>query len=95
MDGLITASYTGNWTVDRGLILQGFAGIEALNSTINGEGDGEFLLDTLVIVNGLLLFVLIARKELTSIIAVDFEFYSDNGLGAIQGQGYLYRLSGK
>lgn len=27
--------------------------------------------------------------------AVDFEFYSENGLGAIQGQGYLYRISGK
>jgi rhamnogalacturonan hydrolase len=27
--------------------------------------------------------------------AVDFEIYSENGLGAIQGQGYLYRISGK
>ncbi|TGO44810.1 hypothetical protein BCON_0459g00040 [Botryotinia convoluta] len=26
--------------------------------------------------------------------AVDFELYSSNGLGAIQGQGYLYRISG-
>lgn len=23
--------------------------------------------------------------------AVDFEFYSSNGLGAFQGQGYIYR----
>ena len=28
-------------------------------------------------------------------IAVDFEFYSSNGLGAIQGQGYLYRNANK
>lgn len=52
LDGLITAAYGGNWTVDRELILQGFAGVQALNSTINGEGDNKFLLDVLVIVNG-------------------------------------------
>lgn len=27
--------------------------------------------------------------------AVDFEFYSSTGLGAIQGQGYIYRNSNK
>lgn len=53
LDGLITGIYGGNWTVDRGLILQGFAGVEALNATINGEGDQRFLLNVLVIVNGL------------------------------------------
>lgn len=52
LDGLITAAYGGNWTVERESILQGFAGVQSLNSTINGEGDGEFLLDVLVIVNG-------------------------------------------
>lgn len=52
LDGLITAAYGGNWTVDRELILQGFAGVQVLNSTINGEGDNKFLLDVLVIVNG-------------------------------------------
>jgi hypothetical protein len=25
------------------------------------------------------------------IVAVDFEFYSSNGRGAFQGQGYIYR----
>ncbi|KAJ5313750.1 uncharacterized protein N7443_000634 [Penicillium atrosanguineum] len=74
LDGLITAAYGGNWTVDRELLLQGFAGKALINDTINGEGDHIFLLDVLVIVN-----------------AVDFEFYSSNGLGAIQGQGYIYR----
>ncbi|KAH8690903.1 endo-rhamnogalacturonase F [Talaromyces proteolyticus] len=74
LDGLITAAYDGNWTIEREFILQGFAGVEALNATINGEGDHEFLLDVLVIIN-----------------AVDFEFYSSNGRGAIQGQGYIYR----
>ncbi|RAH46337.1 putative rhamnogalacturonase [Aspergillus brunneoviolaceus CBS 621.78] len=74
LDGLITAAYGGNWTIERALILQGYAGVDVLNSTINGEGDQKFLLDVLVIVN-----------------AVDFEFYSSNGLGAIQGQGYIYR----
>ncbi|OOF93266.1 glycoside hydrolase family 28 protein [Aspergillus carbonarius ITEM 5010] len=74
LDGLITAAYGGNWTIERALILQGFAGVDLLNATINGEGDHKFLLDVLVIVN-----------------AVDFEFYSSNGLGAFQGQGYLYR----
>lgn len=52
LDGLITAAYGGDWNVDRELILQGFAGVEVLNSTINGEGDHKFLLDVLVIVNG-------------------------------------------
>jgi polygalacturonase len=52
LDGLITAAYNGNWTVDRGLILQGSAGSDLINSTINGEGDGKFLLDVLVIING-------------------------------------------
>lgn len=52
LDGLITAAYGGNYSVERELILQGFAGVEALNSTINGEGDGKFLLDILIIVNG-------------------------------------------
>ncbi|PWY67145.1 pectin lyase-like protein [Aspergillus heteromorphus CBS 117.55] len=51
LDGLITAAYGGNWTIDRGLILQGFAGADLLNATVNGEGDHEFLLDVLVIVN--------------------------------------------
>lgn len=52
LDGLITAAYGANWTVERELILQGFAGQQVLNNTVNGEGDGEFLLDVLVIVNG-------------------------------------------
>lgn len=52
LDGLITAAYGGNWTVDRELILQGFEGVQVLNSTINGEGDNKFLLDVLVIING-------------------------------------------
>ncbi|KAI8290773.1 Rhamnogalacturonase A [Colletotrichum sp. SAR11_57] len=77
LDGLITLAYGGNWTVDRELILQGFAGVEQLNATINGEGDGLFLQNGITIIN-----------------AVDFEFYSQNGKGAIQGQGYLYRNSG-
>ncbi|KAK1672838.1 pectin lyase fold/virulence factor [Colletotrichum godetiae] len=74
LDGLITLAYGGNWTVDRELILQGFAGVEPLNATINGEGDGQFLQNGITIIN-----------------PVDFEFYSKNGKGAIQGQGYLYR----
>ncbi|KAM0168751.1 hypothetical protein ACHAPF_010668 [Botrytis cinerea] len=106
LDGLITATYYPNSTdstyvvpyvVPRARILEGFAGVEKLNryvlprqilddgvtdvevsnSTINGEGDGEFLENLIVIIN-----------------AVDFELYSSNGLGAIQGQGYLYRISG-
>jgi Endopolygalacturonase len=52
LDGLITAAYGGNWTVDRELILEGFAGTALINDTINGEGDQKFLLDVLVIVNG-------------------------------------------
>jgi polygalacturonase len=59
LDGLITAEYVGNssgtsnYLVPRDLILQGFAGVQALNSTINGEGDGKFLENLIVIVNGL------------------------------------------
>jgi rhamnogalacturonan hydrolase len=53
LDGLITAKFGGNWTIDRELVLQGYAGVEALNSTINGEGDNLFLLDLIVIVNGI------------------------------------------
>ncbi|ESZ98095.1 endo-rhamnogalacturonase F [Sclerotinia borealis F-4128] len=105
LDGLITAVYYANSTgyevpyvVPRSRILEGFAGVQNLNkyvmlrevlddkdmgveesnSTINGEGDGKFLQNLIVIIN-----------------AVDFELYSSNGLGAIQGQGYLYRISGK
>jgi hypothetical protein len=52
LEGLITLAYGGNWTVDRQLILQGYAGVKPLNDTINGEGDGLFLQDGLVIVNG-------------------------------------------
>jgi hypothetical protein len=52
LDGLITAAYDGDWAVDRNLTLQGFAGSDLINSTINGEGDGKFLLDVLVIING-------------------------------------------
>ncbi|TGO65657.1 hypothetical protein BOTNAR_0075g00070 [Botryotinia narcissicola] len=86
LDGLITATYYPNSTdstyvvpyvVPRARILEGFAGVEKLNSTIDGEGDGEFLENLIVIIN-----------------AVDFELYSANGLGAIQGQGYLYRING-
>lgn len=58
LDGLITAEYVGNsigtsnYFVPRDLILQGFAGVEALNGTINGEGDGKFLENLIFIVNG-------------------------------------------
>lgn len=52
VDGLITAKYGGNWTVDRAAVLQGLAGVQPLNSTINGEGDNLFLLDIFVIING-------------------------------------------
>jgi rhamnogalacturonan hydrolase len=51
LDGLITLAYGGNWTVDRKLVLQGFAGVELLNATINGEGDGQFLQNGLTIIN--------------------------------------------
>ncbi|KAJ5985550.1 hypothetical protein N7499_008165 [Penicillium canescens] len=74
LDGLITAAYGGDWTIARELVLQGYAGSDIINATINGEGDQKFLLDVLIIVN-----------------AVDFEFYSSNGKGAFQGQGYIYR----
>ncbi|EFX01600.1 endo-rhamnogalacturonase f [Grosmannia clavigera kw1407] len=74
VDGLISLGYGGNYTVARELVLQGYVGADVLNSTINGEGDGHFLIDALVIVN-----------------PVDFEFYSETGRGAFQGQGYLWR----
>jgi hypothetical protein len=59
LDGLITAAYGGDWNISRELILQGFAGREIINATINGEGDSEFLLDVLVIVNGELRSILL------------------------------------
>ncbi|CAI7638895.1 unnamed protein product [Penicillium pancosmium] len=59
LDGLVTAAYGGNWSVDRELILQGSAGVGLINSTINGEGDQRFLLDVLVIVNAYFLQLLI------------------------------------
>jgi rhamnogalacturonan hydrolase len=59
LDGLITAAYLGNstsavanYTLPREVILQGFAGVEQLNRTINGEGDHEFLQNLIVIING-------------------------------------------
>lgn len=44
-------SYTGNYSVPREDILWGSTGVQPLNETINGEGDGLFLLDVLVIIN--------------------------------------------
>jgi rhamnogalacturonan hydrolase len=99
LDGLITAEYVGdstgtsNFLVPRELILEGFAGVQALNSTINEEGDGKFLEILIVIINGLRCLGLFAACDANEMIAVDFEFYSENGLGAIQGQGYLYRIA--
>lgn len=52
LEGLITLAYGGNYQVDRELILQGYAGVQPLNDTINGEGDHNFLANGLVIVNG-------------------------------------------
>jgi hypothetical protein len=52
LDGLITAAYGGDWNIARELVLQGLAGGDIINATINGEGDQKFLLDVLVIVNG-------------------------------------------
>ncbi|TGO10282.1 hypothetical protein BTUL_0139g00070 [Botrytis tulipae] len=71
LDGLITATYYPNSTDSTYVVPYVVS-----NSTINGEGDGEFLENLIVIIN-----------------AVDFELYSANGLGAIQGQGYLYRIN--
>lgn len=96
LDGLITAAYGGDWNIERELLLQGFAGPEIINATINGEGDSKFLLDVLVIVNGKFIpYLWQFRKMYIDQTAVDFEFYSSNGKGAFQGQGYLYRNSGK
>jgi hypothetical protein len=52
LEGLITLAYGGNYSVSRELILQGHAGVQPLNDTINGEGDHLFLENGLVIVNG-------------------------------------------
>lgn len=99
LDGLITAAYDGDWNVGRELILQGFAGRQKLGELIDGEGDKKFLLDVLVIVNGMFPTSALRRVNADAVsfflVAVDFEFYSSNGLGAIQGQGYLYRNMNK
>lgn len=39
LDGLITPAYGVNWAIKRGLLLQGYAGVDVLNGTINGECD--------------------------------------------------------
>ena len=94
LEGLVTLAYDGNYSVDRQLILQGFAGSQVLNDTVNGEGDGLFLQDALVIVNGKAPSAsgwLNCQRGHSHYVAVDFEFYSSTGLGAFQGQGYLYR----
>ena len=81
----------------REVILQGSADVENLNGTINGEGDGEFLQNLIVIINRELRFCRVSGEDGSTdeLLAVDFEFYSENGLGAIQGQGYIYRITGK
>ncbi|KAB8230004.1 putative rhamnogalacturonase [Aspergillus alliaceus] len=48
-EGEYLINWGGNWEIERSLILQGFAGVDVLNLTINGEGDHKFLLDVLVI----------------------------------------------
>lgn len=52
LEGLITLAYGGNYSVDRELVLQGYAGVQPLNDTVNGEGDHLFLENGLVIING-------------------------------------------
>lgn len=81
----------------REAILQGFAGVGNLNGTINGEGDGEFLQNLIAIINRQLPCCRVSGEGggADELLAVDFEFYSENGLGAIQGQGYIYRITGK
>ncbi|KAM0226730.1 hypothetical protein ACHAPO_012119 [Fusarium lateritium] len=69
----------------------GFAGVEPLNATINGEGDGQFLQNGLTIINRKHTAIDSIILSLTWVLAVDFEFFSKNGKGAIQGQGYIYR----
>jgi hypothetical protein len=68
---LITAAYLGNstaavanYTVPREAILQGFAGVEQLNGTINGKGDHEFLQNFIVIINGQSVKLLLGSRTL-------------------------------
>jgi rhamnogalacturonan hydrolase len=96
-DHIVLRSYDGNYSVPREAILQGItASVQVINSTINGEGDGQYLLDVLVIVNRVYhashCFI---HTLIRSLAATDFEFYSSNGKGAILGQGFLYRNANK
>lgn len=82
LDGLITLAFGGDWNVPREAILQGSAGVEPLNSTINGEGDGLFLLNAFVIVNGRVLYMLrltwtnfIKLSTLSSILPMERELF--------------------
>jgi rhamnogalacturonan hydrolase len=51
-DHIVLRSYDGDYAVPREAILQGStASVQVINNTINGEGDGQYLLDVLVIVN--------------------------------------------
>jgi rhamnogalacturonan hydrolase len=48
----VLRSYDGDYAVPREAILQGStASVQVINNTINGEGDGQYLLDVLVIIN--------------------------------------------
>jgi rhamnogalacturonan hydrolase len=102
LDGLITAAYLGNsteavanYTVPREAILGGFAGVEQLNRTINGEEDHESLQNFIVIINGQSVELLLEARALLLIKFYPSILSSMNGLGAIQGRGYLYRIAGK
>jgi rhamnogalacturonan hydrolase len=96
-DSSVFRSYEGNYSVPRETILQGStASVQVINSTINGEGDGQYLLDVLVIVNRVYHTSHCQIHPLTRLFAAtDFEFYSSDGKGAIQGQGFLYRNANK
>jgi rhamnogalacturonan hydrolase len=51
-DHIVLRSYDGDYAVPREAILQGStASVQVINNTINGEGDGQYLLDVLVIIN--------------------------------------------
>jgi rhamnogalacturonan hydrolase len=51
-DHIVLRSYDGNYAVPREAILQGStASVQVINNTINGEGDGQYLFDVLVIIN--------------------------------------------
>ncbi|THV50658.1 hypothetical protein BGAL_0141g00070 [Botrytis galanthina] len=86
LDGLITATYYPNSTDSTYVVPYVVPRARILEGFAGVEKLNRYVLPRQILDDG------VTDVEVSN--TVDFELYSSNGLGAIQGQGYLYRING-